>query len=359
MVKIVDRYILAELLPPFLLGICGFVLIMVTDLLFTFTDLIINRGVPVEAILKLLFFKLPAIMVLAFPVSTLFATSMVLTRLAKDNELTALRTSGMNLLRLSLPIILASFLISIGAYLTNEKVVPWTNHISENIIRQVILKNPLPEVKENVFFRGSENRYFYVHKVNSKLKILENIMIYELTFEKLPQVIVAQKAKWEERFWNLEEGYIHKYDENGRLAYEAKFDKMRIPVHENILTFTEQKTPQEMTSAELKDLIDLLKKGGVSTAALAVDFYMKFSIPITSLVFALIGIPLSLPPVRFGRTWGIILSIALVFSFYVWASVFRSLGRGGILPPYLAAWMPQVLTATLGGGLIIREGYFK
>ena len=123
--------------PQFMLGVAGFILIMITDLLFTLTDLIINRGVPFLIILKLLIYKLPAIMVLTYPVSTLFAVTMTMGRLGKDSEITALRTSGVNLLRISLPIFGLALFISMMAFLMDERVVPYTNHVSENIIRQI------------------------------------------------------------------------------------------------------------------------------------------------------------------------------------------------------------------------------
>ena len=87
--------------------------------------------------------------------------------------------------------------------------------------------------------------------------------------------------------------------------------------------------------------------------------WVKNILVFTALVFALLGIPLALPGLRSGRTWGMVLTIVLMFTFYVFASVFRSLGRGGILPPILAAWTPQALFGILGMILLFREGSFK
>ena len=109
----------------------------------------------------------------------------------------------------------------------------------------------------------------------------------------------------------------------------------------------------------MKNKINLLEKGGVSARSLKTDLYMKYSVPLTCLVFALIGLPLSLPGIRGSRTWGVILTIVIMFTFYVFASVFRSLGRGAIMPPLLAAWMPQMLFGTLGILLIWKEGYYR
>lgn len=357
--KVIDRYILIEMMGPFLIGVVGFVLVLAVDLLFTMADLIINKGVPLWAVLKLLVYKLPSIMVLTFPVSSLFATAMALGRLSKDNEIVALRTSGVTLFRISVPIIILGILVSLASYFTNEKIVPHANQVATSLIRQIIYKKPLPEVSENVFFKDAHNRHYYARRVDMKNKTMENVVVYEITDERFPHVILAEHATFQGRIWNLTNGIIHKYDEKGYLSYEAAFEHMEINVSEDILSFSEQKGPQEMNTSELKNMIGMLDRGGVSTNALRTELLMKYSIPATCFVFALIGIPFSLPSPRSGRTWGMVVTIVFMFTFYVFASVFRSLGKGGILPPAVAAFTPQVSFTIIGGLLLFWEGWFR
>ncbi len=357
--KIVDRYVVFEMLGPFLIGVVGFVLVLAVDLLFTMADLIINKGVPLWAMVKLLAYKLPAIMVLTFPVSTLFAVAMALGRMSKDNEIVALRTSGVSLFRISVPILVIGLLVSVASYFTNERLVPHANHVSSNIIRQIIYKQPLPEVKQNVFFKDAHNRFYYAKRVDMKNKTMDNVMIYEVTQDEYPRVILADKAAFSGRIWKLDQGIIHNYDKNGFLKYEAAFTNMKLNVSEDVLSYSDQKTSQEMNSNELKTMISTLDKGGVNTHGLQTELLMKFSIPFTCFVFALIGIPFSLPNPRSGRTWGMIVTIVFMFTFYVFASVFRSLGKGAILPPAAAAFAPQLTFAVIGGLLLFWEARFK
>ncbi|MFH1541970.1 MAG: LptF/LptG family permease [bacterium] len=357
--KTLDRYVSAELLGPFLIGVLGFVMVMAVDLLFTMADLIINKGVPLWAVAKLLFYKMPAIMVMTFPVSMLFATAMALGRLSKDNEIVALRTSGITMFRIALPILILGALVSGAAYLTNEKVVPHANHVADNIIRQIIYKQPLPTVKDNVFFRDAHNRYYYARRVDMTKKEMQNVMIYEVTDENFPRVILAEKATFSGRIWELTHGRIHKYDRDGYLNYEADFDDMTLNVSEDVLSFSEQKNHSEMNSDELKQAITLMEKGGGDTNIYKTELFMKFSIPLTCFVFALVGIPFSLPSPRSGRTWGMVVTIVFMFTFYVFASVFRSLGRGGVLPPVVAAFTPQVSFSIIGAVLLYLEGRYR
>jgi lipopolysaccharide export system permease protein len=357
--KVIDRYVTIEMIGPFLVGVVGFVLVLAVDLLFTLADLIINKGVPLWAVLKLLVYKLPSLMVLTFPVSTLFATAMALGRLSRDNEIVALRTSGINLFRISVPILILGILVSVTSYVNNEKIVPHANQVANNIIRQIIYKKPLPEVKENVFFKDAHDRHYYARRVDMRDKTMQNIMVYEITDERFPRVILAESATFQGRIWQLRNGTIHKYDKEGYLNYEATFADMKLNVSEDILTFTGQKTPQEMDSNELKSMIGMLDKSGVSTHALQTELLTKFSFPLTCFVFALIGIPFSLPSPRAGRTWGVVVTIVFMFTFYVFASIFRSLGKGAILPPAAAAFTPQISFTVIGFLLLFWEGWHR
>ncbi|PIS28085.1 hypothetical protein COT42_08875 [Candidatus Saganbacteria bacterium CG08_land_8_20_14_0_20_45_16] len=354
--KTLDRYVAVELIGPFLIGVVGFVLVMTVDLLFTMADLIINKGVPFWAVLKLLIYKLPSIMVMTFPVSTLFATAMSMGRFSKDNELVALRTSGVSLFRIALPILLIGLTVTVISYITNEKIVPRANYVATNIIRQVIYKKPLPEVKEDVFFKDAFNRYYYARRVDMKTKLMQDIMVYEITAERFPRMILAKEGAFNDRFWELKDGVIHKYDANGYVNYEAAFVAMKLNVSDDVVNFSGDKDSQEMDSSELKQKISVLQQGGVSTNNYQTALYMKFAIPLSCFVFALIGIPFSLPSPRSGRTWGMVITIVFMFTFYVFASVFRSLGRGGLLPPVVAAFTPQLSFAIIGGLLLLREG---
>jgi lipopolysaccharide export system permease protein len=354
--KLLDRYILLEMLGPFMVGVVGFILVLTVDLLFTMADLIINKGVPVWAVLKLLAFKLPSLLVLTFPVSTLFGTAMALGRLSKDNELTALRTSGVSLLRIAAPILALGLFVSLLSYVTNEKIVPYANYVSNTIIREVVYRQPLPEVKDNVFFKDPQNRYYYARRVDLKNKRIDNIMVYELSGEKYPRMIIADSATYAGRLWELKNGVVHKYDAQGYLNYEAAFAEMRLNVSEDVLDFSKQKDIMDMDRQELTRMIGVLGKGGADTKSLLTELYLRFSIPLTCFVFALVGIPFSLTSPRSGQTWGIIVTIVFMFTFYVFASVFRSLGRGGLLPPEAAAFTPQLSFIVIGLALLWFEG---
>ena len=353
--KKLDQYLAKEFIPPFLTGIGGFLLVMTVDLLFTFVDLIINKGIPFTSIMALLLYKIPSIMVLTFPVATLFGAAISLGRLGSDNEIVALRTSGISFARIALPIIVMAAIISSISFCINEYVAPAANNKSQQIIREIILKEPLPEFKENLFFKDSHNRYFYIKKINYKEKSMEDIMVYEVNGEKYPRVIKAPRATLDGMKSTLFDGKITSFDNNGGLAFEVSFESIAMDLREDQIGQNNYKTTDDMDSTELMAKIKSVEKSGIKTDSMMTDYLMKFSIPLIPFIFAIIGIPLAITRVRTTHSWGLIITIVIMFTFYVFASVFRSLGRGGIVSPIFAAWTPHLIFGILGLILLYKE----
>jgi LPS export ABC transporter permease LptG len=356
--RIVDRYILKELMPPFVLGLGGFLVILVGDILYTLAEYIVTGRVTVELVLRLLAYKIPAIMVITFPVSTLFGTLLGLGRLARDRELQAMRLMGTSLVRVFAPVVGFGLLISGVTFLTNEVVSPWANQRANTLIRRAVFGEAFPEVREQVFLRAPGNRFLYVNRVDERARLLRNVMIYE-SEGPLPRLITAQEATWSSRTWILRRGVARDLDADGYTAREAAFNTMQINVGLDAGSFLAiQRTPEEMTARELHAQTELLHAG--LPPRVAVEYYRKFAIPAASLIFALVAAPLSLAAARGGRFVGVGASVVLLFVYYVVMSISRALGTTGVLAPALAAWTPNLLFLAGGAILVIwAEGWIR
>jgi LPS export ABC transporter permease LptF len=356
--RIADRYIARELLPPFLLGVGGFFVILVGDVLYTLADYIAAGTATPDVIVRLLGYKLPAIMVITFPVSTLFGTLLGLGRLARDHELQAMRLMGTSLVRAFAPVMAFGALIMGLTFLTNEVVSPWANHRANNLIRTTLFGAAFPQVREQVFLRGPGNRFLYVHQVDRDARVLRNVMIYEAEGP-LPRLITAREATWSAKTWTLHQGVAREVGPDGFTAYEAGFASMEINVGLDAGEFlTGQRTPEEMTFRELRAQSEMFESG--LSPRVAVEFHRKLAVPAASVIFALVAAPLSLQAARGGRFVGVGLSIALLFTYYSVMSVARAFGSSGALSPLLSAWAPNLLFLAAGSLLIAREeGWFR
>jgi len=347
--KILDRYIIREVMNFVALTVAALTIMLIMETLFELMEMLINKTVAWPYVAKLLIYRLPAFLVMTFPMSLLGSSELAIARFSTDGEIIAMRAGGVSLRRIMVPFLAAALAVSVLAFVINDYVVPEANHISQNIIREIVLKKGPPNIKRNVFFRDAENRYFYINKLDEENMIMEDILVYEMTREKFPRTITAKRGKWVVDTWQLEKGTIYNYDENGKITYEMEFENLDIMVKEDLQKFfTNQRTPQEMSSKELRQQIDILQQAGADTKNFEVDLHMKYSIPLTGLIFVFLGVPLGLRVKRGSKATGVVLSIILILFYYIFLSITRSLGRGDLLDPVLAAWLPNIVFGVLG-----------
>lgn len=351
---ILDRYTLIEFLGPFLFCVIGLTVILLSTLLFELVEYIIVKNVSAVTVSKMLLYKIPELMVMTLPMASLFATLFALGRLNQDSELKVMRSSGIPYRRIMLPIIIAGFLISCLTFVTNEKVVPWTNHEFEKTFREILFRDGLPMVDENVFFAGGDDRFFYINKIDQNTNEFQRIMIYEVERNNFPRLITAETGTYQANNWFLNDGIVQELDSEGFVSYQTRFEAMQIITPEDAeLYFGNQRTTDEMNRKELKEHIERFQKSGLRVVSFVVDYHLKLALPMASFIFVLFGAPLSIYS-RGGRSFGIAVSLVVTLVFYVANSVTRSLGVNEVLPPLAAAWLTNSLFAVVGGILLMR-----
>jgi LPS export ABC transporter permease LptF len=355
---LIDRYCLGEMVLPWLVGVVAFLVIFLGHTLFQLVHLILNRGIPLAPVAMMLFYRIPAVCVLAIPVATLLAISLVVNRLERESEITAMRGGGISLGRIAASSLVFGVAMTVLSYLLNEKVAPWANHRSENVVREIMLAKTIPLIQENKYFRASGDYYFYVHRVDVETNVLEDVMIYErlpggTTF---PRVIIAQHALKRGPVWYLRKCIVHEYDEKGHLKTEAPVEEIRVNLKETIENFwSEQRGPTEMPAEDLKRQIALFDRAGIDVHSLQVDYHMKFSLPFACVVLSLIAFPLSRRWAKAGSFMGILVTVLLVFLYNGFMGWSRALGIGGKLPPAVAAWSQNVVFGVVGLVFAWRE----
>lgn len=349
-VKILDRYVARETALGMFTWVGAVTIVMLVQTLFELMDFFVNQKVPFLITMEILLLYIPAQMVMTFPISGLLAAELNLGRLCRDSELIAIEASGVSIRRFLLPYVLFSLLVALGSFLLNDLVVPETNHKAQTLIRYYVYKKAPPKIQQNVFFRDAENRYFYVNELDATTWEMKNVIVYELGRQrKFPDVILAEKARWVEDQWILEEGVLHRYGEDGSLDEEVEFALMRIDMKEELQEFFEkQLSPEEMSSGELRRQIRILKQAGSETQKFEVAYHFKYSLPFSAVVFVLMGMPLGVQKTRDTKALGVIVTVILAFVYYMLLAIFRSLGRGDVLVPWLSAWMPNFLFGGLG-----------
>lgn len=355
-VKVLDRYLMGEFLLYFMFGSSLVILfLMVNAILFDMMKFIIEKQVPFDVFMKILFYQLPAYAVVAFPMATLFATLISISRMSKDSEIDVMRTSGISVTRMMVPMLLMGLLVSAMSFVMLQKLVPWSNSRSVNLWRKFLMSDVMNRPMADMFFKGIGSKQFYIREIDPKNHAVRGVMIYDTSPGAYPNVTTAPVGSWDGKNITLRNGSIHHFKEDGALDYDVEFGELKLNVEREMEEiFGEQKSPQEMTIEELKQKIALFRKSGLDTKSWETDMQFKLSIPVASFICVLVGVPLSIRTGRSGMMMGILVCVALVLLYWVGMIVSTALGRTGVIPPAAAAWSQNVAFLAVGVILIIR-----
>jgi lipopolysaccharide export system permease protein len=355
MVKILDRYIFTQLIGPFFFGFFLFVVVIAIDPLISALQSIVNEGVSILVVLRWFLARLPQDMIFTFPMSTLLCTLLVFGRMSKDSETTALKAGGINFFRLLIPVLVFAVMITTFSFGFNELVVPYSNRRANEIRRTEIMRLVEPEATENALMKVSDGAFAYARKVFETKGTMERVLLEYYENELLSRRISATKAHYDGS-WTLEEVVLQVYTD-GKVATSVPYVEMKIPgIRETPSDFAKKtKKPNEMSYQELKDRIGMYERTRFDDpTALRVELAMKTSLPFATIFFALIGASFGLTSYRSGAFIGFGVSIIIIFVYYVIMSFSVAMGKAGMLPPLLAAWIQNIVFAVAGVFLVLR-----
>jgi len=367
-----DRLVLSEIIGPFIGSVFLF-----TSLILASGELVrlaeyLQTGESVMLVAELLGYMLPSIFSLTFPIAMLLATLLGVSRLSSDSELVALVSAGANFERIMLPIgIFGLFVSFIGIWFTNS-VVPNANAKKQNIIDNVSRQGNVRVT--DAFTRRVHNddtgMTLVLHaeggiSLNERqagTATLKNLTIEEWEKGSMKSVIFARQADWEigTNNWLL----------NGTI-YGADFTSAATPA---LITADSLKTmeaplgkPDELQSLKevraedvptrgLQKRSKLFRQSGDISSARDADIEVarRIALPFASFVFALVGAPLGVRPPRSGRQVSFGLAVIITFVYWTMLQLFTVVGRSGVLPPWFAVMLPNLLGLAVGLYLVRR-----
>jgi len=358
--RILDKYIIKELLGPFIFGIASFSSVFIgTGTLLRIAQYVTQYGAPMSSVIKLFFYSLPSIVVLTFPMSMLLAALLAFGRLSGSSEITAMRSGGISFYRLGMPVFIVALFVSIFAVFFTELVVPQSNAAYNNLVNNEIKNSDTLKSQDHIIIKdiqdGVLKRLTYARRFEEGTNTMSAVSIQEFDNGSLVGVEIAEKAVYQDKQWIMYNGVLTDMTPEGKVGRTMNFQEQKMPITKTPSAISnEQKKPEEMTIKELKQNIKVLKGQSVQSNNYEVELQQRIAIPMASFVFALIGTPLGLQPNRSSSSIGLGLSIIIIFIYYTIMTVTTALGQGDAIPPILAAWIPDI-TGVIVGYLLVRK----
>jgi lipopolysaccharide export system permease protein len=359
--RIITRYMLKELGGPFLASLTISTVILAAGNIIQTADMVMNKGVEVTQVIKVFCLFLPYVLIFTIPISVLSAVLLGFGRLSSDNEVTALRTSGVSIYKVVLPVVICGIIISLFSIPLNDRILPQSEFAARKLLKRIGIKHPAAMLEPGVFVKGFKDYIIFVHGVRGNA--LEDIRIYQPREDKPTRTIVARKGEIislpEENSIKLklsdgtaDEITPDKPDEFYKLSFKDYY--MTLNLEDAVDTRNIQKKAREKSIKELKSDIRNLKKDAIDVIPLRIELHKKIALAFSNLVFVLAGIPLAITTHRREKFVGF--GLAIVLFLIYWGIMLGGIAfsiRGNI-PPWLGVWSADILLFGIGVGMFYR-----
>ena len=356
MTALIDRYLLRELLSPFLLGLGVFTFVLLMDRILRLTELVITKGVALTDVLRLLVYILPSFFAITVPMAVLVAVLIAFGRLSSDSEITALKANGVGLVRLLPPVMgfcFAGFLVTLLIMLV---LLPWGNQSFKTLMYRIVKSRAMVGIQAGVFNDTFDGLVLYASRITGGTT-LSGVFISNERNPNNPHFIIAQRGRLMTDpsslriILRLYDGSIHRRGSDGE-TYPLIFfetNDLQLDILQSLSTGGKiPKGRREKTLSELLAEASRIQQRGGNPSPLWVEIHKKFSIPVACLVFGLVGIPLGIRSRRSGRSAGFAIAIGVILVYYVFITAGEKLAVDRRLSPALAMWTPNLLLAAAG-----------
>ena len=350
--KVITKYISKEIITFFLLCHFIFILLYLVIDFINKLDRFVDAGVSLSLTLFYFLYKIPTMVVQMTPVATMISIVVVLCIMKKNKEVMAMKTCGLNLLKAFQPVVMISLIISVSSLFLAEVIVPYTSTKSNEIMEIDVKKRPQASFQH--WYKSNNNIYWIKYfDIKSKTMKYPTFYFFDDHF-RLTKRIKGETASWSNGAWKIENVKILTLGKDNQYSTK-KMSSYILKIPETPGTFIKKmKEPEDMSYRELKKHAEKIKAEGYDNTAALVELHMKLAYPFIGSVFALIAIPIGLWQKTSGIPLSITLGILTCFLFWLVMGSARALGLAGVLPPFLSAWMANILFSLSGIYLLMN-----
>lgn len=364
LLPILDAYLLREMLWPFVGGFFAYFIFWALNLFVLSAQYIINEHVSFFLALRFIVLRLPQAIPMAFPFACLVATLLAAGRLMGDNEINAMRTSGIHVLRIAATPLVFGFVMFFVTYAMNEFVAPVSVDLSTRAFYQMIYhSDTLPF--ETQFFRKDPDtgNTFYVTQVGPDGKTLYGVQIFKPGRNgPWSETLQARTAVIDGSTLVLKDVIDTRFNSDGYVVGQQHVNAVTVglPIQESAAQFlsTANNDPWAMSSKQLSVQVHAMEEqgiGGQTLSTMQFTLANKLAWPFACFIAVIIALPLAIRFGRRGRMLGMALSILAFFVYFVLMSAASAFGTSGAINTYVAAWIPNIVMGIAGAALLRLE----
>ena len=357
---LLDIYLLKHFFYYLVVLLAGFVLIFDAFTLFDLLGDISKNHVSVSVVLSYFRYLIPYMIYVLAPLAALVATLITLAMLAKNNEVIAIKASGISLYRLILPLGLAGCLVAGGMFAMGETFLPYANQ------RQDALRNEIKGRPPQTYFQPAhqwifgENAKIYNYEFfDPEAQLFGGLNVFELdpsTFQ-IQRRVYASRASWDrsEKTWILTGGWVRDF-QNGQITHFTPFRAYSLAELSEPPSYFRREVLEsdQMNWRELSAYIKGLRQAGFDTSRLSVQWQEKFAYPLIAAIIVCLSAPFAFMVGTRGAIGGLALAVGIGIAYRALAQLLASMGTVGLLPAVLAGWAPDAIFTFLAAYFFLK-----
>ena len=342
------RYLWRECWSIFLVGLLAITIIVFMGRITRVMQMIITKGVSLPDILRFSLLLMPYLLLFTVPMAGMIAVLVTFLRLSNDNEIMALKTSGISAAQLLPPVMGFSLLISGAALFFSLYATPWGNQEMRQLLLDITKRRADLGVREQVFNNDFDKMVFFVNNVATSGGKLEGVFLSDDRDPQVPNVITADSGrmvfdpKTERLVLQLFHGRVLRLSEDSGSFHSIQFDTYQVPLE--LFQFAPRaKSEDEMYTTELLEALQQAQPGSVEQNKLLIEINRRFALPVGVTVMVLTVMPLGISTQIRGRAVGLIMGLVIFLIYYLLLTAAWRLGTYAIIPPAFAPWMPNLV----------------
>jgi lipopolysaccharide export system permease protein len=357
--RILARYLISEILPPFFVGLLAFTFILLIGRMAKLIELVVTRGVPLLQIAKLFSLILPTFLEMTVPMAFLLAILLGLGRMSNDQELLAMKASGVSPTQILWPTAVIALVIALATFALTLFVRPAANFALKKELYNIAKSRIGTALKEKVFNDDFPKILIYVEEIVPPGNTAQGVLIVDNRDTSRENIILGKVARittdeeTNSLGLRLFDGSMYEREKS-----RSGFSQTRFNIYDFKLDLDElvgpvrqrQSGPKEMPLADLLKAISAKQNRGASAIGERMELHQRISFGFVPFIFCLLGVSLTLLPrtSRANRSWGFMLCLFWLMAYYALLSLGKALGDKNILHPLPATWLPNLVGGAVG-----------
>lgn len=351
--RLISKYILVEILVPFFFSLILFSFVLFLARMPKIIEPLINYGVPLSFVMKIVLLMLPSFLEVAMPIALLMGGLLAFGRLAEDGELLALKCSGLTQSRLSVPM----WVVSGAVFCLTEVLLLYASPEAHRALKETlssVSKTTLGfALKEKAFFDRIPNLVLYVDEIPPPGGTLKGVVVSDNREQLHPSVVMAKAAlllgSGSDMTFRLIDGAVYSEEPKGKGFQRTGFSvyDLNVSLAPALGSQEKQRKPDELGLKALMSEIAKKRAGGQSARDERVELNRRFALPFSCLIFAAASILYGLCNFKHTRPKAAVTGLVVIALYYIFYAVGQSVASKGFVPAFVGAWLPNIVVGAI------------